>query len=229
MLRLHHYRLCPLSRTARMLLAELKLEFALEEERPWEWRPQFAAINPAGELPVLIDEAREAVRVCGSYAVLEHLADAHPRGPVLAQDPVDRAEIRRLVDWFHGKCLRDVTSPLLESKVYERFRSAAAGGGAPDPEQQRSMRANLRYHLRYLDHIAEQRNWLAGSELSAADFAAAAHISVLDYLGEISWEDAVHARTWYARMKSRPAMRAVLADRVPGAASPPAHYADPDF
>jgi glutathione S-transferase len=225
-LRLIHYRLCPLSRTARTLLAELKVEATFEEERPWEWRREFAAINPSGELPVLLDPARN-LSVCGVYAVVEHLADAHPRGPVLPPEPAERAETRRLLDWFNGKCLREATADLLDTKIYDRFRNG--GAGAPDPEHLRTIRTNLRYHLRYLEHLASSNHWLAGASLSAADFAAAAHVSVFDYLGELDWADVPNAREWYARMKSRPALRAILADRVPGTAPPPAHYADPDF
>jgi glutathione S-transferase len=228
MLHLHHYRLCPQSRGVRLLLAELKAETTLVDERPWEWSAERAALNPSGELPILVDQSKSVV-IAGSYAIIEFLSDTNPVGSVLARDTLDRAEMRRIIDWYHGLCQRTVTGPLLEAKVYDRFRSQEKGAAPPDAGTLRTIRSNLRYQLRYLDHLTEQRNWLGGDALSAADFVAAGHVSVLDYLDEISWAEISSAKTWYARMKSRPAMRALLAERVPGAAAPPAYYADPDF
>ena len=89
-------------------------------------------------------------------------------------------------------------------------------------------RTNIRQHMRYIDWLAATRDWLAGGHPSYADMAAAASISVLDYLGEIEWGETKAARDWYARMKSRPAFRPLLADRVRGLA-PVAHYGDLDF
>lgn len=226
MSKLIHFRLCPLSRSIRLALGELKVEAALEEEKPWEWREAFLALNPSGELPVLVPDGKAAV--CGSYAVSEYLSETQPAPAKLFPGAAEqRAECRRVVDWFHGKFNREVTKPLLEEKIYSRFDKA--GARKPDADLLRAARANLRYHMGYLEFLSHDRNWLAGSEMSFADLAAAAHISSLDYLGEAVWDDKPMARQWYARMKSRPSMRPILAERVPGAPLPPAHYADPDF
>ncbi len=229
--RLIHFRLCPFSRSIRLALAEQKTEVKLEDEKPWDWRAEFLALNPSGELPVLC-LAGEAP-VCGTYAISECLADM--AGPLAATaslalfpgDVGQRAEVRRLVDWFHGKLNREVTQPLLEEKIYSRFD--ASGSRKPNADVLRNARANLRYHLGYLDFLTHDRNWLAGPEMSFADLSVAAHLSCLDYLDEIAWDERLAARQWYARMKSRPSMRAILAERVPGAPLPPAHYPDPDF
>jgi len=141
--------------------------------------------------------------------------------------PHQRAEIRRLVDWFHGKLDREVTRPLIEEKVYSRFDPT--GARKPDADVLRSARTSLRYHLSYLEFLTHDRNWLAGNELSFADLCVAGHLSCLDYLDEIAWDEQPITRQWYARMKSRPSMRAILAERVPGAPPPPSQYADPDF
>jgi glutathione S-transferase len=229
--KLTHYRICPLSRSIRLALVELGQEFDLAEERPWEFRPEFLAINPAGELPVLQFESGQAV--CGATTIAEYLAEAPPPDP--EDDPViqllpgsreERAEVRRLVDWFHGKLNREVSRDLLQEKVYGSLNSASAH--APDTGILRAVRANLRYHLSYVNHLADERRWLAGEEMSFADLAAAAHFSAIDYLGEVPWDDFVIAKSWYARLKSRPSFRTLLADRVPGA--PPSNtYADLDF
>lgn len=228
---LWHFRLCPLSRSVRIVLAELGLTASLVEEQPWSWRAEFLALNPAGELPVL--KVENGPLLCGWYATIEYFAEA-PRAPgqdrrqlrLLPGGREDRAEVRRLADWSHGKLYRDVTRELLLEKVYPMLQS---GGGAPDAEILRTVRANLRYHLSYIGFLAYQRNWLAGDEASLADLAAAAQLSVIDYLGEVPWDEYPPAKEWYGRIKSRPAVRDILTDRIPGLPAPPPHYADPDF
>ena len=228
--KLTHYRLCPHSRSVRLALAELAIEVTLAEEQPWQWRPAFLQLNPAGDLPVL--EIMGGPILCGAYAISEYLSEERrwhpPDGRHVALFPrntEDRAEVRRLVDWFAGKLDREVTRELLIEKVYAREREPSH---APDAAALRAIRSNLRYHLSYASYLADQRRWLAGDELSFADMAAAAHLSVLDYLGEVPWEDYPVAKLWYARLKSRPSFRALLADRIPGV-PPPLHYTDLDF
>ncbi len=102
------------------------------------------------------------------------------------------------------------------------------GFGTPDTSVLRASKTNLGYHLEYVSYLAERRRWLAGAEFSLADIAAAAHLSAIDYLGDIPWDDHPQARDWYARVKSRPSFRPILADLIPGA-PPPKHYADLDF
>lgn len=228
---LTHFRLCPHSRSIRILLAELGLPFELVEERPWEYRAPLLAMNPAGELPVL--QLDTGPILCGTYAISEYIAEELRRHPIDGRavplfpgNREERAEVRRLVDWFHGKLNREVTREVLEERVYRGYRSS--GASPPDAAILRAVRSNLGYHMSYIGYLAHERRWLAGEEMSFADLAAAAHLSCLDYLGEVPWEDNEPARTWYARMKSRPAMRALLADRISGVAAP-LHYADPDF
>lgn len=237
---LRHYRLCPHSRSIRILLGELKIAASLVEDKPWTWPEDLLAINPAGALPVLITGDNEAI--CGSYAISEWLSDdvvrEHPdtpseeanaarQGSVFPGPARDRAEVRRLVDWFHGKMHREVTDFLLQEKVYARF--SPQGGGSPDAEILRSVQSNMRLHLRYLEHLTSARKFIAGEVLSFADMAAVGQVSVVDYLGAVDWSGQENAKLWYARMKSRPSIREILAERVPGAPPPPDYYDDPDF
>ncbi len=231
--KLTHFRLCPFSRAIRLALAELGLEAEMVEERPWEWRPEFLALNPAGEFPVL--EIEGAPVLCGAYAISEYLGEG-PAGPIEEEEEPQlklfpgtreaRAEARRLVDWFNGKFNREVSQELLHEKVYARVLPGA--DPTPAADILRAIRINLRYHMSYVSHLAHQRRWLAGDELSFADLSAAAHLSTADYLGEVPWDEFESAKLWYARLKSRRAFRPVLADRVPGTI-PAAHYADLDF
>lgn len=231
MMKLTQYRLCPRSRSVRLALGEYGLECELIDENPWEWRSGFLSKNPAGEFPVL--EMPNGLTLCGAYSISEFISEeikaTTPGGRAPSLFPgnrEDRAEVRRLVDWFHGKFDREVSRELLFEKVYQRMRPT--GSLAPDAEILRAIKTNLRYHLSYLSYLAEQRRWLAGEEMSFADLAAAAQISTIDYLSEMIWDEFQSARTWYARVKSRPSFRALLADRVPGT-PPPLAYADLDF
>ncbi|MGO4681989.1 glutathione S-transferase family protein [Hyphomicrobium sp. 2TAF46] len=231
--RLTQYRLCPRSRSIRLALAEYGVEVQLVDENPWEWRQSFLAKNPAGEMPVL--EFDNGLILCGAYSISEFIAEevlpvatmATPGPPPLIPgNREDRAEVRRLIDWYQGKLDREVTRELLIEKVYSSMRPT--GPVAPDPGVLRAVRANLKYHLSYTGYLADNRRWIGGDELSFADFAAAAQISTADYLGEIPWSDYPAVKIWYQRMKSRPSFRALLGDRVPGTA-PPLAYSDLDF
>ncbi len=72
------------------------------------------------------------------------------------------------------------------------------------------------------------RDWLAGERLSYADLAAAAHLSAVDYLGDVPWNEDEAAKNWYARVKSRPSFRPILAETLAGV-PPSKTYADLDF
>lgn len=217
-------------------MAELGLDAELVEEQPWQYRQNFLAKNPAGELPVL--EYANGLTLCGVYSIAEYLADTAAAAPLPSGAPgvrrielfpghaEERAEVRRLTDWFNGKLNREATREMLTEKVYQRLHPTHPQ--APDPEILRAVRSNLRYHLSYTSYLSEARRWLAGDNFSFADLSAAAHYSVLDYLGEIPWSEYPAAKLWYARVKSRPSFRPLLADRIPGAA-PPVHYTDLDF
>ena len=212
-----------------MSLGEIGLEAETAEERFWERPEHLLALNPAGAVPVLREDG--AV-LPGAGVIAEYLDET--RGPrlngrrLMPADPAARAEVRRLLEWFNVKFYDEVTSYLVTEKLFKRQMGSVHGGGAPDGAMIRAGRANLRYHLRYIGYLIASRNWLAGDTLSYADLAAAAHLSCVDYLGDVPWDEDETARDWYARVKSRPAFRAILADRFPGLA-PPAHYADLDF
>ncbi|HVL71197.1 MAG TPA: glutathione S-transferase family protein [Beijerinckiaceae bacterium] len=227
---LHHHPLCPHSRFVRLAMAEMGMEPDFAEVRPWERRPEYLELNPAGTTPTLVEEGGLAVP--GAGVIAEYLDETRglALGPrrLLPDGPAQRVEVRRLLDWFLVKFHEEVTAYLLHEKVAKRFLPAAQGGGSPDMNAIRAARSNVRYHLKYVGYLMGTRKWLAGDDLTYADLAAAAHLSCVDYLGDVPWDEDETARDWYARVKSRPSFRALLADTVP-AVAPAAHYADLDF
>jgi glutathione S-transferase len=222
---LHHFPLDPASRQARLAMGEKRLAFNEEIVRYWEQPPAFAALNPSGLTPVLVERwGDQEVVVCEIRAILEHLEEAAPEHDLLGAAPADRAEVRRLMQWFDRKFDNEVNAYLLHEKLETRLLKL----GAPDLFNMRQGRDALRLHLVAMEKLLLARDWLAGRRLSLADFAAAAHLSVLDYFGDIPWRDFVAVKTWYMRIKSRPAFRPLLKDRWPGLA-PAASYDDLDF
>lgn len=219
---LYHQWLSPFCRKVRLVLAEKKLEFELRLEPTWERRPEFLALNPAGEVPVLVDG--DDCVLADSQAICEYLDETTGEPSLLGRDARERAEMRRLVAWFDHKFDAEVTRNLVGEKVMSRILRR----GQPDSAAIRAGHVNLRCHLQYVSWLMERRNWLAGDRLTLADLAAAAHLSCVDYLGDVPWDAFEDAKTWYARVKSRPSFRAVLADCIPGMPPSPT-YGDLDF
>jgi glutathione S-transferase len=219
---LYHLPLSPFCRKVRLALAEKRIPFDLRVERVWERRDEFVAMNPACTVPVMQDA--NGLVLAESWAICEYLDEAYPDLPLLGRTHVERAEVRRLVAWFDQKFYTEVTRNLLHEKQMKRV----LGRGNPDAAAIRAGYANLKPHMEYLGWLAEHRAWLAGASLSLADLAAAAHLSALDYIGDVDWSLSEATKEWYARIKSRPSFRPLLADRVSGLA-PPAHYDDLDF
>ncbi len=219
---LFHLWLHPFSRKVRIVLAEKGLEFDLRLEKTWERRTEFLALNPAGDVPVLVEP--DGTVLSNSWVTCEYLEEVYPQVNLLGDDALQRAETRRLVSWFDVKFNREVTENLVGEKMMKRFLKL----GEPHGPSIRAGHANIHYHLDYIGFLTEKRTWLAGDRFSLADIAAAAHISAVDYIGDVPWEEHEAAREWYARAKSRPSFRAILEDRIPGFVPAPT-YENVDF
>ncbi|MFY9590059.1 glutathione S-transferase family protein [Rickettsia endosymbiont of Halotydeus destructor] len=222
MKKLYHYPICPLSRQARIFLKELDIQFTMIKEEYWQFNKEFLKINPASNLPVL--EESYGLFISGIYPFIEYLHEKYPNFNFLDEDVNIRSETRRLFFWFNDKFYREVTKIIIDEKVIRSISKMSS----PRTEFLRAAKNNLNHHLEYITRLFEQRSFIASDSLSAADIAAACHLSVLDYFGEIYWEKWPHIKHWYSLIKSRPSFRLLLQDRIPGF-SPPQCYADLDF
>lgn len=222
MRKLFHLWLSPFCRKVRLVLHEKRLEFDMQTESVWERRAEFLKLNPTGEVPVLVEP--EGSAISGSDAICEFIDELHPEPPLIGRSTMVRAEVRRLVYWFDHKFNQEVTEHLIGEKIMKRF----LGLGEPDSKKIRAGHANIHHHLDYIAYLTDRRRWLGGDEMSLADLAAAAHISTIDYLGDVPWDEHPGAKDWYARVKSRPSFRPLLDDSIPGA-PPVKSYADLDF
>ena len=214
MRRLIHLLLSPTSRLVRLMLGEKRIACDL-----------VAAEDPCAHLPVFRD--LDGTEVAGLWAIIDHLENEHPERPLLPDDAPARAEALRLLDWTMNNFHEETTKRI----VFEKGSQAQTGSlirRPPNMETVRLGRLALKSVLAGLGTLAESRGFLAGREVSLADLAVAAHLSALDYYGEVPWTDYPPLTEWYTRMKSRPSFRPLLADRVPGQPPVP-HYAELDF
>lgn len=221
MAQLFHAPLCPFSRKVRLVLAEKKIEASLIDEAYWEKSADFLRRNPAGRVPVL---KIDGLTLCESAAICEYLDEVHPGASLMPDTPQARAEVRRLVGYFDDTFWREVTLKILGERILKKL----TGQGYPDSRTVKDGVTRIRYHLDYMANLLDHRRWLAGDAMTVADFAAAAHLSCLDYTSDVDWNRSSVVRDWYAKIKSRPAFRSLLADQVSGFPPPP-HYSDLDF
>ena len=221
MTRLYHVALSPFCRKVRLTLAEKRIEVELVEERYWEQSVEFLRRNPAGKVPVLKYENRT---LSESQAICEYLEETIPSPPLMPRDPDGRYEVRRLCAWFDDKFNTEVTAKIMGERVWKKVMKQ----GYPDSKNVKSGLSAVKFHLDYMGWLLDQRRWLAGDAMTLADFTAAAHLSCLDYISDVDWDRSSNVKDWYAKIKSRPAFRSLLADQIPGL--PPApQYAELDF
>ncbi len=219
--RLFHVPLSPFCRKVRLVLAEKRIEVELVEERYWDPSADFLRRNPAGKVPVL---KMNGLTLTESTPICEYVEETQPTPALLPKSPEERFEVRRIVGWFDDKFHTEVTSNLL----YERVNKKVMGQGYPDSKAIKTGAQKIKYHLDYMAWLLDHRRWLAGDHMTLADFAAAAHLSALDYISDVDWNRSDVVKDWYAKIKSRPAFRSLLADQVSGFPPPP-HYSDLDF
>ena len=221
MVLLVHHSISPQSRKIRLIMAEKKMLFVLKEEDPWNISQDMLNINPAGDLPIMIFDGTV---VSGNNAITEYLEESNPQYKLLPENPVDRAEVRRLVEWFDLKFYNEVYKYIVTEKIVKRFHLKQA----PNSKILKAGLNNLKYHMEYIDYLADRNNYLAGKELSLADLTAAAHLSIIDYLGDIPWNEYKNAKIWYAKIKSRPSFKEILKDTIRGI-QPSSNYTNLDF
>ncbi len=219
MWQLYQFPLCPFSRKIRLLMGEKNVAYELVREDPWAASDDFLNLNAAGRTPVLVNEGK-GITLADSRAIGEYLEETVDRSPMINGTAAGRAEIRRLVALFDENFYNDVTAPLL----LERMKKRLVFKQPPDSGALRQAMRMAHGHLDYMDWLIDTRPWLAGSTMSLADLAAAAQISVADYLGGIDWAGHEQTRGWYAVFKSRPSFRPLLSERM-DVIKPPEHYA----
>lgn len=208
---LHHWRLDPFSRQARIAAGEKGLRLRLREERVWDGRQDFLALSPEGRTPVLVEGIGPGRTViAGARALLEYLEETAPQPSLLPGAASTRAEARRLADWFDRKFDAEVINRL----VYEQVDKRMMGLGAPDRETLKAGEDALAAHLHYINQLAGGRGYLAGDAFSLADVAGAAHISCVAAVQAIDWSGSPAAKAWWDRVSARPGVEPLFRDEA---------------
>ncbi|WP_423140717.1 glutathione S-transferase family protein [Parablastomonas sp. CN1-191] len=220
MWQLYQFPLCPFSRKVRLAMSEKGIPYELVRENPWDRREGFMDLNHAGRTPVLHDPDK-GLTLSDSRAICEYLEETGDKNPLIVGTAPARAEIRRLVAMFDEDFYANVTAPLLHERMMKRLVLRQS----PDSKALRQAMKLAHDYLDYVDHLIDYRAWLGGVTMSLADLAAAAQISVADYLGGLDWNGHEQAQGWYSVFKSRPSFRPLLTERM-DVIQPPSHYAD---
>ncbi len=225
MYRLYYHPICPFSRKVRAHLFAKEVDFELVQENFWERRKEFISMNAAGTIPILFDNSK-AVVICGSDVIIEYIEEKHSESQnFLGDSSAKKAEARRIQNWFDEKFYHEVSKYILNERYFNRYLPDKK---APNSEILRVVRKNLNVHLNYIQYLLETRKYLACDQISVADYAAASHLSVLDYFGDINWQYHGVVKDWYSLIKSHKAFNQILKDRLPGV-NPPQWYSQLDF
>lgn len=224
MRRLFHYPLSGFSRIVRVILAEKHLDCEMVYEAPWDPSDELCEYSISGEVPVFVDISGAVIQ--GVSAIREYLEEVYPENQLIGSDFQQRAEARKIADWFSYTFFRDSYYPIVNEKILKRFSRDI--DRRPDPSCVRAASAKLNNHMEYIAWLVDRRNWLAGREFSIADINAACFLSVLDYLGAIQWDKYDLVKNWYVRIKSRPSFRGILKDNLPQI-PPSTDYSNLDF
>jgi len=210
MLTLYHYQLCPSSRFIRLLLDEYKIEHITQLENYWKPQDEFLLINPAGHLPVLIDNSN--FPIIGFNACVEYIRDMDLKPNIFPDDYRKKAEIYRLYHWFDTLFKKEVLDPIIYEKVFSRVIE----NFTPNSLNLRNGMQNLGFHLKYLEYLLRDKDFLVADTITSCDFFAAANLSVLDYLGLLNLGNYPKLQVWYFKLKSRPSFKNILKDYIVG-------------
>lgn len=208
----YHMPFCPYSRKIFFGLREKGLAVQEVLEKTWAPSLELFSLSPSGQLPVLKDGK---VLCANEYVSCEYVEEVYPTPALFPVSPSARVEVRKIVSWFDKIFYQDIYLTLF----YERALKRHIQKKGPDTSVLKSGRSLLDEHLQTLNRWADERAYLGGTHFSWADITAAAHLSCIDYLGDIPWDKFSASKEWYVKIKSRPTFRAFLGQTFPGLTS----------
>ena len=210
MITLYHYYFCSSSRYIRLILEEHKIRYDTQLENYFKPQKDFIQLNPAGNLPVLVNE--ENFAVVGANACIEYIKDLEVSTKLFVDDYREKAEINRLIHWFDVIFKKEVFDPIIYEKVYSRIVKNIT----PNSENIRAALNNLDFHIQYFNYLLNSKNYFIKDELTYLDFLAAANFSVLDFLGLLNLNGYENIKEWYFKIKSRQSFKTLLKDQIVG-------------
>jgi glutathione S-transferase len=193
--------LSPFSAKVRIALAEKKLDYETLVV-PWSRKtlwgpkpPEFLAVSPRGQVPVLIDGD---VTVFDSTVICEYLEDRYPKPPLLPDRPDARAGCRQLEDEADFAMGQEVT-PLVQelfTKTDDASRDMARVANASEA---------LRRRYDALEKQLTGREYLCGT-FSVADIATFMVVGFASTFGVAPSDGHKSLRAWADRVRARPSL-----------------------
>jgi len=166
MLRLHGFASSNYHNVVKLVLIEKGLEF--EEITTYPPASEaYTSKNPTGRYPCL--EADDGTFLGESKVILNYLEEAYPEVPLLPADPLDRARVRELMQ---------IVDLYLEWPARRLYTEALFGGKVSD-EIKDAVRLELSRGVAGLRERARFEPYIAGPDLTLADFGAAIHLPLI--------------------------------------------------
>ncbi len=192
----------PASRAGRCLwmLQELGLEY---ENVPVSFlgdsrKPEYLAINPNGHIPCLDDNG---LILFESMAINLHLARTYGAGGIW---PADEADQSRVIQWSIWG-MTEVEPPLMTVLMNRAF--------LPEPQRDETKaeagEAGLKAPLQVLEDVLKDRDYILGSEFTAADLNVHSILSWGPALGRMDVSDTARLARWLTRCGERPSLARV--------------------
>ncbi|MDH5796013.1 MAG: glutathione S-transferase family protein [Anaplasmataceae bacterium] len=213
----------PISVQCRKLLVfmhEVRVEFELKKVK------YISKINsiydPTLPHPILIDQRNE---IFDGDAACQYIHEMHNIYKNLyGSNASCRAEVRAMYNFLENKMYNEAVFIIINERIVKFIYE----NSSPDSIALNNSKKKIAFYLEYLDCLLDSHQWLVPYGFSIADISAAAQISILDYLNDVSWEKYARLKDWYAVIKSKPSFKAILNSRIQGF-YPSRHYSDLDF
>jgi glutathione S-transferase len=205
MLRLHGFASSNYHNVVKLVLLEKGLDF--EEVTSYPPADEaYRSKNPTGKYPCL--EIEDGTFLGESKVILDYLEEAFPQVPLLPASPSSRARVRELMQ------IVDLYLELPARRLYPEALFGEKVGAA----LKATVRAELARGVAGLRERARFAPYIAGPELTLADFGAAIHLPLISITTRaIYGEDVLDALPAVRRhrelMNERASLKRVKADR----------------
>lgn len=157
--------------------------------------PEYRAINPNASVPTLVDGGLE---VWESHTILRYLAAAHAPTRYWSEDPAERSQIDRWMDWSQAQF-----DPSFMALFWGCWRTPEA---ERNDDANRIQIARCRRYMAILDQALSDHAYVAGDRLSLADIPVGA---LMYRYANLDVTDDLPPRVarWYAALTEREAFQ----------------------
>lgn len=187
---LYCHIVAPFCRSVVLLAEALEVELNLIEVnvlKKEQFKPEFLALNPQHCIPMLVDDG---VVIWESNAILMYLAEKYAKDGkrYYPADIAERATVNRLLFFQLGTLHRALST---------YYYPILAGIGEGKPEDFRKVQDAVFVMNKFL----EGNKWLAGEQLTVADFSVAISVAGLEGVIKFDLSTYENVQRWYQQCK----------------------------